>query len=157
MEARILIVDDHEIVRKGIRDIIRQARPEWNICGEASSGTEAVQLSKALKPDVAILDIAMPGMSGIDAASQIAGLRDRCRVLLFTMYESKQLAAAVHRAKAQGYVLKSQAAHDLIVAIDRILAGGTFFGGVDRKGTPAKKTPSGGKLLLCRGLAISCS
>lgn len=80
MEARILIVDDHEIVRKGIRDIIRESRPEWEICGEASSGAEAIELGKALKPDVAILDISMPGMSGVEAASQIAGLEGRCCV-----------------------------------------------------------------------------
>lgn len=151
MEARILIVDDHEIVRKGIRDIIRESRPEWEICGEASSGAEAIELGKALKPDVAILDISMPGMSGVEAASQIAGLQGRCCVLLFTMYESKNLASLARRAQTQGYVLKSQAANHLILAIDRVLAGGTFFGGPDPESTPGKK-PSGGKLLLCKDL-----
>ena len=155
METRILIVDDHEIVRKGIRDIIRHTRPEWKISGEASSGAEAVALAKALKPDVAILDIAMPGMSGIEAASQIAGLHAGCRVLLFTMYESKELAAAARQAKAQGYVLKSQAAHHLILAIDRILGGGTFFGGVEPEGAPVnnkKKAPSDKGRILCKDL-----
>jgi len=99
MEARILVVDDHEIVRKGIRDIIREARPEWKICGEASSGAEAIELGKALNPDVVILDIAMPGMSGVEAASEIVGHHGRCRILLFTMYESNNWP---RRAPGQG-------------------------------------------------------
>src|SRR5512146_1351320 len=157
MEAKILIVDDHEIVRKGIRDIIRNSRPQWDICGEASTGTEAVEMAKTLKPDVAVLDIAMPGMNGVEAATQIAGLHHDCRVLLFTMYESKALASEARRPKAQGYVLKSQAANHLILAIDRILAGGKFFGGIDPEGSPEKKEPSGGTHLLCKDLGIICA
>jgi DNA-binding NarL/FixJ family response regulator len=153
MEVRILIVDDHEIVRKGIREIIRLARPEWNICGEASTGAEAVEKGRALKPDVAILDIAMPGMNGIEAASRIAGFHAGCRLLLFTMYESKELVAVARRAKAHGYVLKSQAANHLILAIDRILAGQTFFGGPEDEGAPGKKSPGGG-LILCRDMGL---
>ena len=72
MSARILIVDDHEIVREGIRTLIVRSRPDWEICGEASDGEQAVKAIVALKPDVVVLDITMPKLSGLEAASQIA-------------------------------------------------------------------------------------
>ena len=127
MPARILLVDDHEIVREGIRTLIARSRPEWEICGEARNGEEALEAVKTLKPDVVILDITMPKMSGLEAAPQIAKLGLGCRVLMFTMHDSRRLAMDVRQAKAQGLVLKSQAARDLIRAVDRLLAGGTFF------------------------------
>jgi DNA-binding NarL/FixJ family response regulator len=150
MEWTILIADDHEIVRKGIRDMIRQFRPEWKVCGEAGNGAEAVEMGRTLKPDIVILDIAMPGMSGIEAASRLARSDAACRILLFTMYESGRLADAAREAGAQGYVLKSQAAHHLILAIDRILAGGTFFGTPESNGSSEGKSSSGGRPILCQ-------
>lgn len=128
MPARILLVDDHEIVREGIRTLIARSRPEWEICGEAGDGEEALEAVKTLKPDVVILDITMPKLSGLEAAPRIAKLGLGCRVLIFTMHDSERLSSEVRQAEAQGLVLKSQAARDLIRAIDRLLAGGTFFG-----------------------------
>ncbi len=127
MSARILLVDDHEIVREGIRTLIARSRPEWEICGEARDGEEALEAVRALKPDVVILDITMPKMSGLEAAPRIAKLGLGCRVLIFTMHDSERLSSEVRQAKAQGLVLKSQAARDLIRAVDRLLNGGTFF------------------------------
>jgi len=126
--TKILIVDDHEIVREGIRTLITRARPSWEIVGEASSGGQAIEMSETLKPDVIVLDITMPGMSGLEAASKMAASRLRCRVLMFTMHESERLSGEVRQAGAHGLVLKSQAARDLIRAIDFLLSGGTFFG-----------------------------
>jgi DNA-binding NarL/FixJ family response regulator len=120
-------VDDHEIVREGIRTLIAKSRPEWEICGEARDGEEALEAVTALKPDVVILDITMPKMSGLEAAPRIAKLGLGCRVLIFTMHDSERLTSEVRQAEAQGLVLKSQAARDLIRAVDRLLAGGTFF------------------------------
>ena len=156
MNARILIVDDHEIVRKGIRNLIEESgHKDWEICGEAASGSEALEAVTALKPDLMILDIAMPSMNGLDAASRITSEGVRCRVLLFTMYDSKWLGAEARRAGAQGFVLKSQAARHLILAIERLLAGGTFFGGLE--GEPAaKKGPSTSSLAFCNALGL-CS
>jgi DNA-binding NarL/FixJ family response regulator len=127
MSARILLVDDHEIVREGIRTLITRSRPDWEICGEARDGEEALEAVRALKPDVVILDITMPRMSGLEAAPRIARLGLGCRVLMFTMHDSDMLSREVRQAEAQGLVLKSQAARDLIRAVDRLLAGGTFF------------------------------
>ncbi|MGA8872765.1 MAG: response regulator transcription factor [Candidatus Acidiferrales bacterium] len=126
MNPKILIVDDHEIVREGIRTLLGRARPDWNICGEASNGMEAMVKAKSLEPDIVILDITMPGMSGLEAALRINRLGLRSKILIFTMHESEQLATEVRDAGARGYVLKSQAARDLVQAIERILAGGTF-------------------------------
>ncbi|MFZ0580261.1 MAG: response regulator transcription factor [Candidatus Acidiferrales bacterium] len=128
MPARILIVDDHEIVREGIRTLLRRIRPEWEVCGEAKNGKEAVEAAAALSPDILILDVTMPVMSGLEAASRIARMGLASRILIFTMHETKSLINEVRATGAHGYVVKSQASRDLIVAIDRILAGGTFFG-----------------------------
>jgi DNA-binding NarL/FixJ family response regulator len=128
MSARILIVDDHEVVREGVKTLISRSRPDWNICGEASNGEQAIEASKKLRPDVIVLDITMPKMNGIEAAAKIAALSLGCHVLIFTMHESDRLSSEVRAVGAQGFVLKSQAARDLIRAIDQVLAGGTFFG-----------------------------
>jgi DNA-binding NarL/FixJ family response regulator len=125
--ARIVIVDDHEIVREGIRGLIGKSRPEWEICGEATNGKDAIEVCRTLKPDVMILDITMPGMSGLEAASRMAQMGLGCRLLMFTMHESERLTNDVRESGAQGLVLKTRAASDLIRAIDCLLVGGTFF------------------------------
>jgi DNA-binding NarL/FixJ family response regulator len=127
MAARILLVDDHEIVREGIRILIARSRPAWGICGATRDGEEALEAVRTLKPDIVILDVTMPKLSGLEAAPRIAKLGLGCRVLMFTMHDSERLASEVRQAEAQGLVLKSQAARDLIRAVDRLLAGGTFF------------------------------
>jgi DNA-binding NarL/FixJ family response regulator len=127
MEPRILIVDDHEIVREGILNLLRQSRPTWNVCGQAKNGEEAVAAVRELAPDAVVLDITMPVMSGLEAARRIAKSGSGCRILMFTMHESDSLGREVRDAGAQGFVLKSEAARNLIVAIETILAGGTFF------------------------------
>ena len=128
MGFRILIVDDHEVVRQGIRTILR-ARPQWEICGEAVNGKDAIEKATKLDPDVIIMDITMPEMSGIEATREITRLKLRPAVLVFTMHESKNLAATVQEAGARGFVLKSHAARDLLDALEALLGGGTFFGG----------------------------
>jgi DNA-binding NarL/FixJ family response regulator len=128
MSARILIVDDHEIVREGIRTLIGRSRREWEVCGEVSDGEAAIQAIQTLHPDVVILDITMPKISGLKVASHITSLGVASRVLMFTMHDSPRLIQEVRESGAHGLVLKSQAARDLIRAIDHLLAGGTFFG-----------------------------
>ena len=127
MAARILIVDDHEIVREGVRTLFDRSRPEWTICGEATNGEEAIEAVRIFEPDIIVLDITMPKMSGLEAASKIAKLGLGCRVLMFTMHDSGRLSVEVRQAEAQCLVLKSQATRDLVRAIDHLLAGGTFF------------------------------
>jgi len=147
MAARILVVDDHEVVRQGVRAIL-QARPDWEICGEAIDGREAIRLTKELHPDVVVMDITMPHLSGLEASQEIAKLQLPSRVLIFTMHESKNLAPSVQRAGAQGYVVKSRAAQDLIDAIDRLLVGGTFFDNPSPSGAKGEDKP--GRDILLR-------
>jgi DNA-binding NarL/FixJ family response regulator len=137
MPAKILIVDDHEVVREGVRTLILRERPQWDVCGEAKTAQEALEACRTLRPDVTVLDITMPGISGLEVASSIFDLGSR--VLMFTMHESEHLAAEVSQAGAQGFVLKSQAGKDLIRAIERLLGGGTFFGS---ESDPQDRAPS---------------
>lgn len=141
MSPRILIVDDHEIVRQGLRSLLASFRPDWEICGEANNANDAINTVKTLNPDAVIMDITMPGTSGLDAALRISKLGLPCRVLMFTMHESERLAEEVRAAHAHGYVLKSQAARDLVLALETLLAGGTFFG------APPESAPERGEKL----------
>lgn len=127
LNARIVIADDHEIVRKGIRRLLSRLRPNWEICGEAASGGETVELVKDLKPNVVVLDITMPGMSGLEAARQIVGLHLECRILIFTVHNSDWLKSEIRHTGAHGYVHKSRVDRDLVVAIECLLEGGAFF------------------------------
>lgn len=149
MGAKILVVDDHEVMRRGVRSLIEESGREWEVCGEAATGAQAIEAVQVLRPDVVILDIALPGMSGIEAASRIATIARGCNILLFSMYESKRLAAEARGSGARGYVLKSQAAHHLIQAIETVLAGGGFFGGPERSPDPEKDAPPRKGQLFC--------
>jgi DNA-binding NarL/FixJ family response regulator len=152
MSARILIVDDHEVLREGVKSLLTNSRPEWQICGEATDGNQAIRLAQELHPDLIVLDITMPEMSGLEAAARIRKLRLTVPILIFTTHHSERLATDVRRAGAQGYVLKSQAARNLVQAIDVILAGGTFFGTPKPQSADDKPNPG---ILLCRGFALA--
>jgi DNA-binding NarL/FixJ family response regulator len=139
MNARILIVDDHEVLREGIRSLLGRMRPEWEICGEATDGDEAIQMVQDLTPDVILLDITMPRMSGVEASSRIRKMGLKIPILIFTTHQSELLPAEVRDVGAQGYVLKSQAGKNLVMAIDALLAGGTFFGPAPKPETAGDK------------------
>lgn len=128
MAIRILLADDHDIVLEGIRTLVVNSGRPWEICGEAHNGEEAVEMIHRLKPDVAVLDITMPNMSGLEAARKISRLGTGTKALIFTMHESGRLETEAREAGAQGYVVKSHAVRDLIRAIEYLLDGQTFFG-----------------------------
>ena len=90
-----------------------KARPQWEICGEATNGQDAIDAAARLKPDIILLDITMPGMSGLEAASRISGLGLPSQILILTMHESGELAGDARRVGAKGYVTKSDAARNL--------------------------------------------
>lgn len=139
---RILVVDDHQIVREGVRSLISTIRPDWAIL-EAADGTEATKLIQKESPDLLVMDITMPGVSGLEVASRLRKAGFDRPILMFTMHKSERLATDAREAGAQGYVLKSQAVEDLIRAIDALLAGGTFFGEPSlQKGKPDKLNSS---------------
>lgn len=123
---RVLIADDHEVVRKGLRTLLEE-QPGWQIAGEASDGREAVEKAKTLKPDVTVLDISMPTLNGLEATRQMMKNNPQARVLVLTMHESDPLIREVLGAGARGYLLKSDAGRDLVNAVDAIRRNKTFF------------------------------
>jgi DNA-binding NarL/FixJ family response regulator len=160
MPVTILIVDDQEVLREGVRSIIHRARPQWEICGEASNGADAVDAARRLHPSIILLDVTMPGMSGLEAASQISKLGLPSQILILTMHESGQLANDARRCGAQGYLSKSEAARQLILAIETLLSGGTFFGAPENqpKRNGSASTPNSGfKQFLRVALALGTS
>ncbi|HWC19823.1 MAG TPA: response regulator transcription factor [Terriglobales bacterium] len=116
----ILIADDFEPWRVKVRDLL-QERPEWQILGEASDGLEAVQMAVKLRPDVVILDIAMPGQNGFEAARAIRSSSPKSRIIFLTEHTDKEIRDAAFVAGGDAYVIKSNAASDLINAIIKAL------------------------------------
>jgi DNA-binding NarL/FixJ family response regulator len=124
--ARILVADDHEIVRHGLRRLL-ETQPGWEVSGEAANGREAVAKARQLKPDVAVLDFAMPELNGAEATRQILKESPRTEVLVLTMHDAEELVREVLAAGARGYVLKSDASRDLVAAVQALLAHKTFL------------------------------
>jgi DNA-binding NarL/FixJ family response regulator len=125
MSTRVLLADDHAIVRNGIRHILVQEG--FTVVGEAANGRDAVQLARELHPDVAILDFSMPLLNGIDAARQTRDVSPRTKILLLTMYKDEAYVLRALRAGIDGYVVKTQAAADLVEAIRSVIHGGLYL------------------------------
>jgi len=123
---RILIADDHEVARQGIRALL-ETHPGWEVCAEARDGREAVELATNSKPDIALLDIGMPNLNGLDAARQILAMSPAIKILILTMHDAEQVVREVLAAGARGFVLKSDAARDLVAAVDALQHRRTFF------------------------------
>jgi len=123
---RVLVADDHEIVRLGLVSIIT-SHPGWEVCAEAENGRVAVEKAKALKPDVAILDIGMPTLNGLEATHQILRDNPRVNVLILTIADADRAIRAALDAGARGFLLKSDAARDLVAAIEAMQFDNTFF------------------------------
>jgi DNA-binding NarL/FixJ family response regulator len=122
---RVLVVDDHAVIRRGVQHILHPF-PEWELCGEAESGQEAVRLAEALKPEIVIMDVSMPGLNGLEASRLIHGLLPDTKILLLTLHSSPELVRSAFRVGARGYVLKSDAEQELIRALKVIAGDGTY-------------------------------
>ena len=124
MALRIVLADDHQIVRQGLRALLERA--QFDVVGEGSDGVEAVHLAETLKPDIAILDLLMPTLNGLDAGRQIVD-RTKTGVILLTMQTGEHHVAAALRSGIRGYLVKSQAAEDLVHAIKQVARGQIFL------------------------------
>jgi DNA-binding NarL/FixJ family response regulator len=120
---RVLLVDDHKLVREGLRQIIA-ARDDMTVAGEAANGAEALVHVKAGEFDVAVLDMSMPGLSGLDLIKRLKLERPKLRMLVLSMHGEQQYAARALKAGASGYLTKDSAAEQLVVALRKIAAGG---------------------------------
>jgi len=126
LKLRILIADDHEVVRRGLSTLL-QSHEGWEVCGEAKDGREAVEMAKQLKPDVVILDIGMPILNGLAATRQLAQLNPQQKMIVLTITDSDQVIREALDAGARGFVLKSDAARDLVSAVEAVQHNRMFF------------------------------
>lgn len=124
--VRILLADDHTVVRQGLRKLLEE-RPDWEVIAEAGDGREAVRLAEQHKPDVAILDVAMPLLNGIEATRQITKRVPATRVLVLSMHADEAYVTQILQAGATGYLLKDSADVDLLKAVDEAAHGRSFF------------------------------
>jgi len=126
MAVHILLADDHPLVRRGVRELL-ELQPGWKVVGEAATGREALEKAKCLKPDVAILDISMPELNGLEATREILKAAPKTEVLILSLYESERLVHQVLDAGASGYILKSDAEGTLVAAVEAVRRHQAFF------------------------------
>jgi DNA-binding NarL/FixJ family response regulator len=125
MAVRILLADDHKIVRQGLRSLLLE-KAGFEVVGQSDDGQEAVRLAGTLSPDIAILDIGMPILNGIDAAKEISRVSPRTRTIILTMHDEESFVLKSLRAGVRGYLLKARAAEDLEQAIN-VVSKGEFY------------------------------
>jgi DNA-binding NarL/FixJ family response regulator len=123
---RILIADDHTVVVQGIKSILEDY-PEFEVIGTASDGVEAVEKVETLKPNILILDVSMPNLDGVEAAYQIREKNKKIAILVFTMHADKEYVLSLYRAGISGYLFKDEPMSDLVLALQVVAAGGTYF------------------------------
>ena len=126
MKLRILLADDHELIRRGLCALL-QKREGWEVCGEASDGRQTIEISKQLKPDVVIVDIGMPHLNGLDTTRQLLQYDPNFKVIVLTITDSDQVIREALDAGARGFVLKSDAARDLVAAVEALQNKRMFF------------------------------
>lgn len=125
-KKRLLIADDHEVVRRGLVSILAE-KDEYEVVGQASNGREAVEMAIEMKPDVAIMDIGMPELNGLEATRQILEKLPKTEVLVLTVHDSEQVVREVLKAGARGYVLKTDAGTALVEALESLANRDVFF------------------------------
>jgi len=118
--ARLLIVDDHEIFRRGLRALLEPSS-EWQICGEAVDGLDAVEQCKSLKPDIVVLDVSMPRLNGLEAARLIRRENPESKIVIITQHDSPQIRSAALDAGARAFVTKSAVGSELVSALRNLI------------------------------------
>ena len=124
-KMKVLLVDDHAVVRGGLAQLIR-GEPEVTICGEAASAEEAVELASKVKPDIAIVDITLGGVNGIELTKNLQAIQPKLRILVLSMHDESHYAERALRAGAKGYVMKREAGDQIVKAIRTVAAGEVY-------------------------------
>ena len=127
MSINILIADDHDIIREGIKSVLA-AHPEYKVCAEAANGEEALELVEQFKPDVLLLDVSMPKLSGLDVLARIKKLSPETKIIMITVHKMGAYVLKAIRAGVAGYINKENVAEELITALARVLRGATYLG-----------------------------
>ena len=151
MPLRILVADDHHVVRTGLRTLL-ETRSGWLVCGEAANGREAVKKAAELEPDVAVLDVGMPLLNGIEATRQIRKASPKTEVLILTMHDSEAIVQRVLAAGARGYILKDDADRNLLAAVDALRQHKSYLSPRVTKTASRKTTSADPASELRRGL-----
>ncbi|HZC81727.1 MAG TPA: response regulator transcription factor [Nitrospiraceae bacterium] len=125
MPIRIVLADDHVLVRQGLKSLLE--REKFQVVAEASDGQEVIRLAETLHPDIAVMDISMPTLNGIDAARELARSSPKTKTILLTQHEEEQYIHEALQAGVRGYVLKNQVASDLVHAIQQVSRGGFYL------------------------------
>jgi two-component system nitrate/nitrite response regulator NarL len=125
-KIKVMIVDDHPLVREGVRSCLKH-QPQFEIVGEAAGGEDAVLKAKKLAPDVVLMDINMPGVNGLESATELIKKSPKSKVLIFTMHDSKEYIVKVIEAGMKGFVLKDSSPTELIAAIEAVSRGEVYF------------------------------
>jgi DNA-binding NarL/FixJ family response regulator len=125
-DLRIVVADDHELIRRGIRQLLA-SRPGWKVVAEASNGRDAVRYTQQFSPNLVILDLSMPEITGLQAAQEIARLESTTEVILLTMHDSEEIIREALKSGIRGFVLKSDADRDLVDAVETVAKHRQFF------------------------------
>jgi DNA-binding NarL/FixJ family response regulator len=125
-QLRILVADDHEVVRKGLKSVF-SSRPGWMVCAEAVTGRDAIAKAEEHRPDIAVMDISMPEMNGLEATRKIRKILPKTEVLILSVHYSDQLVREIVDAGAHGYILKSDTHRDLLIAVEALANHRAFF------------------------------
>ncbi len=125
-KTRVLLADDHGVVRKGLRFVL-ESEPDLEVAGEAADGRQAVDMATSLRPDVVVMDIAMPHLNGIDATGQIVREQPETAVIILSMHSGEEYVVRALATGAKGYLLKDSAEEDIVRAIHTVCAGKPFF------------------------------
>jgi two-component system, NarL family, response regulator NreC len=128
MAIRILLADDHTIVLQGLTRFLRE-QEDMEVVGQAKDGLATVELARELSPDIIIMDISMPGLSGIEATRRIHSEKPDIKIIGLSMHAAKRYVQEMHRAGARGYLLKDCDFEELVAAIHAVAGGGTHFAG----------------------------
>lgn len=123
---RVIIVDDHAFIRRGVQTIL-QSFPEWELCGEASNGSDAVRLVDQVHPEIVLMDVTMPGMNGLEATRIIHNAHPQVKIILLTLHESAEVLRSGFTAGASGYLLKADAEEELIKALQVVTGDGSYI------------------------------